>query len=66
MIRFSYTFGAILIGLLPKYDESLKSSYFPVVEIAVLSIIRLTLLALVACVPLLAQAAPYQLTTAAG
>ncbi len=29
-----------------------------------MSIIRLTLLALVACVPLLAQAAPYQLTTA--
>ncbi|MBK4713690.1 nickel ABC transporter periplasmic-binding protein, partial [Escherichia coli] len=28
-----------------------------------MSIIRLTLLALVACVPLLAQAAPYQLTT---
>ncbi len=45
-------------------NESLKSSYFPVVEIAVLSIIRLTLLALLACVPLLAQAAPYQLTTA--
>ncbi len=29
-----------------------------------MSIIRLTLLALLACVPLLAQAAPYQLTTA--
>ncbi|MCL7676212.1 nickel ABC transporter periplasmic-binding protein, partial [Klebsiella pneumoniae] len=28
-----------------------------------MSIIRLTLLALLACVPLLAQAAPYQLTT---